>query len=138
MDGISFELRNIPLAFTLAQIDNAVSDFLGLENGAKVSKALAAVINPDNWPDLIPSAISATQELIDYVRRDLSRAEFSGASDLVDRSRVLRDRASDDGALYVVRGNNYQHANFYGLGLTLGEEFTRSRAPSPHSIQWLQ
>jgi len=56
MDGVAYYLDDTPFSFTVARVDNSLSDFFGLEQGEKVSQKLMAAVNPDNWPSLVPMA----------------------------------------------------------------------------------
>lgn len=58
MDALYLPQVETPLSFTVAQIDNALSDFIGLHSGQKISEKMTAFVDPDNWPNLVSKAMA--------------------------------------------------------------------------------
>ena len=94
MDGVYLPLDDTPISFTVAQLDNSVSDFIGLQNGQKISEKMKAFVDLDNWPNLVPEAMANLLNPVLLVDKliikndgtDATNQEINSMSDVVDYS----------------------------------------------------
>lgn len=126
MDAIYLPLVDTPLSFKVAQIDNTISDLIGLHSGQKVSEKIKIFVDPDNWPSLVTEAMA---NLINPVQlwdkseienngTDATNQEIMSMSDVVHFS-TRKPALGREGEEISLENVNFTNADFNGMTFQL-------------------